>query len=570
MPKLTRKGGHGKKDLNDGKLLVRASFRLLLERVAGGFGHRLRGAFCMAKPFYVKLLDFIRTSKQLLGIQSIFTLFVFLLIAVQIFLSSTLIRKGDVYYNEDIARDLLLIENTITNQPITLIGPRTLGITGFFHGPLWLYVNLPAYLIGHGNPLAMGVFWIFLYVAYLGIVYYSAKKLFDSTVALFSVLLLSSVSYTYIFNNTFGALMLFPLYFYFFTHYLKTAKVKFLAIAFFIIGLIIQFELAFGIPILIVSLPYLFYFLIRKKKLKHHLSLSVILIPLSTYILFDLRHNFIQIHSLLNYIFPQKASTAPFISLPLLQQRLQVITGSSLQFLNHHSTLLNIIFFGLGIYLINAIKKKNNLHYAHIFITFLILYIGFWIVTLIFKGGMWLWYYYEFTPVIVILFCSSYRLINRYIFIAIFLVFYIVGMQGIISDYAVNKDNFIGKDRYSWQLYSIVARKVYTDAPKQFSYYVYEGDELGYRTRYAMHYFQKDYNKIGSENTKQKTTYLLINSVVDNNNNNWWKENKVRINKKPIYKNILNNIYLIEKYELNANEIAVPSDPSLIDNLFFR
>lgn len=521
----------------------------------------------MQNLFIRKFFNFITTSKLLYGIRSIFILFVFLLIAIQIFLSTSLIQKGDVYYNEDIARDLLLIENTITNQPITLIGPRTLGITGFFHGPLWLYVNLPAYLIGHGNPLAMGIFWIILYMVYLGIVYYSAKKLFDSTVALFSTLLLSSITYTYIFNNTFGALMLFPLFFYFFTEYIKTTKLIFLAVSYFILGLIIQFELAFGIPILITSLPYLLYFLIKKKRLQHLLALSIILIPLCTYIIFDLRHNFIQSHSLLNYIFPQKASTAPALSLNFLQQRLHVITGSSLQFLNHHSTMLNTIFFGLGIYTIYSIKKKRNSHYARIFITFLILYAGFWFVTLLFKGGMWLWYYYEFTPVIVILFCSAYRLINRYIFFAIFIIFYIVGMQGIFNDYAVNKDNFIGKDRYSWQLYSNVANKVYIDAPKEFGYFTYEGDELGYRTRYAMHYFQKNYNKIGSENTKRETTYLLINS---GGNNNWWKENKVHIEKNPIEKYILHDIYQIEKYKLNKKEISIPSDPALIDNLFFR
>lgn len=505
--------------------------------------------------------------KNILKSRSIFIAIALVLISVQIFLSSSLIRKGDVYYNEDIARDLLLIENTVTKQPITLIGPRTLGITGFFHGPLWLYVNLPAYLIGHGNPLAMGVFWIFLYVVYLGIVYYTARKLFDSGVALFSTLLLSSISYTYIFNNTFGALLLFPLYFYYFNEYIKTARIKFLVIAFFIIGLIIQFELAFGIPVLITSLLYLFYFLVRKKKLQHLLSLSVILIPLSTYIIFDLRHNFIQIHSLLSYIYPQKASPATFLSLPFLYQRLQIIQGSSLQFLNHHSTLLNALFIGLSAYTIYAIIKRKCSNYARIFMSFLVVYAGFWIVTLLFKGGMWLWYYYEFTPVIVILFCSTFRLINRYVFFALFLIFYIVGMQGIVNEYVSNKESFIGKDRYSWQLYSDVAHKVYIDAPKEFGYYIYEGDELGYRTRYAMHYFQKDYSKIGSENIKQDTTYLLINS---GGKNNWWKENKVHIENNPTEKLILNNIYQIEKYKLNKKEISIPSDPALIDNLFFR
>ena len=134
----------------------------------------------------------IRHQKESI-VKPLFVIVVLILIAVQVYLSSWLIFKGDVYFNEDIARDLLLIEDIATNHHITLIGPRTLAVGGLFHGPLWLYVNLPAYLIGHGNPIFMSEFWIFLYVLYIAIVYYIARKLFDPTIGLLSALLLKAL-----------------------------------------------------------------------------------------------------------------------------------------------------------------------------------------------------------------------------------------------------------------------------------------------------------------------------------------------------------------------------------------
>ena len=357
-------------------------------------------------------------------IKLLFVIVVLILIAVQVYLSSWLIFKGDVYFNEDIARDFLIIEDIVTNHHITLIGPRTLAVGGLFHGPLWLYVNLPAYLLGHGNPVFMGEFWVFLYILYIGIVYYVARKLFDPTVGLLSALLLTSTSYMYFFNNTFGAVLLFPIYFYCFTRYLKTLKLRMLATVFFLNGLLIQFELAFGIPVLIISLLYLLYFLSKMKKLQHLLWLWIIFIPLSTYIIFDLRHNFIELHAIVQYIFSKKASLGSFFTFPFVYQRIVTITNSSLQFLNHNSLFLNVLFIGVCVYATYIIKKRKNVYYAQLFSSFVILYLGYWVITLFTKVTLWVWYYYEFTSVLVILFCATYRLMNRTIFIILFFLFY--------------------------------------------------------------------------------------------------------------------------------------------------
>lgn len=514
-----------------------------------------------------KIKKLLKTVEENRFVRKAIPLIIVFLIAFQIILSSWILFKGDLYYNEDISRDLLLLENITTKQPITLIGPRAMGISGLFHGPLWLYVNLPAYVIGQGNPIVMGIFWMLLYAIYIALVYFVAKRLFDSTVAIMSALLLSSISYQYFFNNTFGALFLFPLFFYTFTKYIQTLKIKLLLISFFLLGLIIQFEMAFGGPIMLVSLVYLLIHLIRKKKLFHLLACGIILIPLSTFFLFDLRHGFMQTHSLLTYMFSHNSSSGSFISPELVTHRIMVIQTSALQFLNHSSDFLNILFYASIGYAVFCCIKNKEIKNANVYFSFFVLFLGYWIVTLAYKGGMWIWYYYEFTPVIVILFCSLYRLVNRSVFLVIFLVFYCMAMLTQFSYFKLNTNGFSANSTYSWQLYQFAAQKLYADAPKEFGYYIYESDLLGYRTRYAIHYFARNYQKQGIENKKMPTTYLMIDSSIGNP---WWTKNAVHIDKKPTKKYTINDLYQIEKYNLTQKDIAVPSDPNMIDSLFFR
>ncbi|MCL4416440.1 MAG: glycosyltransferase family 39 protein, partial [Actinobacteria bacterium] len=199
-----------------------------------------------------------------------------LLILFNIFLASRWIIDGNLFFHTDIARDFLLMEDIINNKHFTLIGPRSGAIPGLFHGPLWLYLNLSAFLIGNGNPVYVGWFWVILYIASLLIIYYVGKKLFGEEEGILSALLLSSVTILNVRSlfNPYGALLLSPLFFYFFICYLNNQKIKTLILSLLILGLIIQFQMAFGVPILFLVLIYLIYYLFKKKKLSHLISLS--------------------------------------------------------------------------------------------------------------------------------------------------------------------------------------------------------------------------------------------------------------------------------------------------------
>jgi hypothetical protein len=77
------------------------------------------------------------------------------IIGICIILASWFVINGDILFYSDIARDFLLMEDILYNKPIALIGPRSGAISGVFHGPLWFYLNLPAFILGKGNPMGI-------------------------------------------------------------------------------------------------------------------------------------------------------------------------------------------------------------------------------------------------------------------------------------------------------------------------------------------------------------------------------------------------------------------------------
>jgi hypothetical protein len=159
--------------------------------------------------------------------------FLLALTGFNVFLSAWYVINGDIFFHTDIARDFLLLEDMTKNKLVTLIGPRSGGIPGVFHGPLWLYLNLPAFFIAKGNPVIVGWFWVALFILNLFIVYKTATKLFDQKTSLLSTALFSTVTAPTIRQlfNPYGAVMLSPIFFYFFVDYLKTNKLRSLLLA---------------------------------------------------------------------------------------------------------------------------------------------------------------------------------------------------------------------------------------------------------------------------------------------------------------------------------------------------
>lgn len=515
-----------------------------------------------------------------------FKFLVFFLILINVILAARWIWDGNIFFHTDIARDFLLIEDIVDNRHLTLIGPRSGAIPGVFHGPLWLYLNVPAFILGHGNPVVIGWFWVSLYLLSLYIIYWVGKKMYDERTGLLSALFLSAVTVLGVRSlfNPYGALMLSPLFFYTLVLYLQSNKIKILILSLFILGLIIQFQMAFGVPILVLTLIYMIYYLYQNKKLKHLTSFLVILIPLSTFLLFDLRNKFLQIKSVLNYITGiENHGKENLDFIQLLQLRFQDIVfgnfGEVTAHINWLSGLLVVVFLSI-IFLKNKHKRIN---YSSPYFIFLYYFTGFWVISFFFKGPMWSYYYIPLIPLIVLIFCSFNKILNQRIFYLLFAVLISVNLISNFRDTATYQSNSLDQDVSTWKFNLEIARQVFQDSPSEFGYYIFTPDLYGYSPRYAMNYYQKIQNiKQSYPYSKKTTTYLLIapppeygrdpNSIwyQKNTNSSSWKISDVKISKES--DKIINykNGFKIERYNLSSEEQSIKSNPYLLQSIFFR
>lgn len=344
----------------------------------------------------------------------------------------------------------------------------------------------------------------------------------------------------------------------------------YLAFSFFVIGILIQFEVAFGGPMLILATLFLIFFLFKKKKLFHLLYILVIAIPLSTYIAFDVRHDFLQLRSILSSIGKETGSGSLTLS-QIFQNR---IDGAMKSILLIPSVP---IWFSLGTItlftgiIIKSVKDKK-LNTRSFYLLFAYFYIGFWPISFYLNGYVLGFHVLPFLPIAIIIFASSYKLVGKEIF-ALLLVCILFFTY---SNAKTKIDNFatdIGNDAGSWSFNKQLAEDIFQSAPNEFGYFVFTPDEWGYGPKYAMKYLHKKYSdKSISSNTKMTTTYLIMAPALENieGNREWWIKNRVQIDRQPVKITDYTNNYKVHQYELSAEEKEVPSDPNLVDGLFFR
>ncbi len=501
--------------------------------------------------------------------------FFLILIVFNVFLSAYWLLQGDIHYDVDVSRDFLVMEDIVENRHLTLLGPRSGAIPGIFHGPLWFYINLPAFFISGGNPILVGWFWWGLSIIFLWIVFLVARKLFDVKIALLSVLLFSvnSIVNPSIglknFYNPYGAVFLFPIFFWLFKQYIISLKVKYLIFSLFILGLIIQFQMAFGIPILLAVTALLGYLLVKKKRLFHFLSYFILLIPLSTFIIFDIKHNGLQLNALIQFV--NREGNASLDVLSISGDRIKALIFDSFDQLspgkNFFTVFYTLFFVGGFIYVL----KKSILQKTTYWL-FGYLFLSFWVISLFYSGGVGN-YFWPFLPLTIIIFCSFYKIIKKEIFIPVFIILYLVNFYTGISAILDFKTDINQRGPHSWAFNLQVAKAVFEDAKGDFGYFNFSPDRFAYQQRYAFTFTKRFFPDIKSySSTKSRLTYLVevdppkdrqdINSIS-------WRISDIKIEREPdqIFRW---DFIQVEKYWLSDDEIKVAPNPYLLDSVFLR
>jgi len=495
-------------------------------------------------------------------------LILLLLTVFNIFISSSLVRHGEVNFFNDVARDFLLLTE-MDQKKIVLIGPRS-STNNLFHGPLWTYINYPAYVIGNGNPVVVAWFWIFLECIFLITSFYMVRKLFG-TLSAFTFIVLTSVQMAFHINGVFHAEATFffmPMLFFTICMYIKSKKNLYLVLHLLALAILIQLEVGVGIQFLMLSGPLIILFIYKHKLWRHLLTFSLIPIFLSNFIIFDSRHNL----RMAKAIFSTGESLHFFIPFSSwLENRIN--NTISLQLFNNapNSILAYITFALVIVATVLLIKNKNK--YKYIYLLFLFYYFGFMILSFFNKGILLFHYVYLLVPLTTLWFVSFLGNKYRILFLPLIGIVFYLNFTSAAS-YVASAESRMGKDYNSWKSLERVAENIIDlQKNKEFGYFVFAPDALAYQPRYAMIYNFKKANAKAFEYVKKPITYIIAAPPPGNDpymTHVWWRKVQVKILSEPTETKKFPSGFTIEKFNLSPEEQKVPHVKAMELGIHFR
>ncbi|MBP8591000.1 hypothetical protein KBI33_00840 [Candidatus Shapirobacteria bacterium] len=493
-------------------------------------------------------------------------------IAINLIENIPLIKFQNFSFHTDIARDFFLIKDVVDSKKPSLVGPRVGEISGLFHGPAWTYLNLPVFLIFKGDPIAQNYFYLALTLIAEMILFFVTKKIFGTQAAAVSIVIYALKINDWVGNffHPFGAIIFSPLFFYFFYQIGKektSKKINFLFLGLFG-GILAQFQLGFGLPLIIIAGVKIFFQFLKKEI---HLSetglfLLGLIISLANFIIFDFRHDFLQgkaVWSFLHQLGRSKLNLAV-----LIKNRIEIMTYSGLGFFKGAWSFLLLIIF-LSVLVILSRKNKEKVYQD-----FLFLFLGFWILTGVNFGKLQSYHYWALIPISIMIISSLTKFFPKKTpFIIIFCL--ALNANLFIKNFSLLRQTpeDLHLDQSSWRFISQAARTIFQDAENDFGYFAYTPDLYSYSPRYAMEYWNQFYPYQAHAFEKKPVTYLLIFSPPQDKpwlEGSWWAKNQVNVKKDPEKTMAFDNDFRIEKYLLSEEEIKIPSDPNLINSTYFR
>jgi len=199
----------------------------------------------------------------------------------------------------------------ILQGKFTLLGPIT-SVGGFYNGPIVYYLMLPFYWLFRGDALSGTIFQAFLSVATVPVIYLIGKKIKSDRVGLIAAFLFAvsplMVDYSRAAFNAYPAIFFSAVILYLLLRLREKFSIIMALIVGGLIGCIIQMHY---LAISFVLLAGLYPFFVNKKSqnIQYYLSLGTgIIAGLSPFLLFEVRHQFLNITLFLRYLTSGRAA----------------------------------------------------------------------------------------------------------------------------------------------------------------------------------------------------------------------------------------------------------------------
>jgi len=313
----------------------------------------------------------------------------------------------------DQERDAFTVKQIIVDKKLTLIGPRVVNDRGFMLGPYFFYILLPFYLITNLNPNAIILFIATYSFIFLISSFFILKKIFSSKIALIFISIWSVLPLAISIDTISWNPLLIPFLFILLLYLLTTLnfnKIK----NWLLLGFYLGFCFNIHVQLIILSFTAFIFLFIKiskknffKKVIFLFLGFLLSFLPL---LIFDLRHNFLNLNLLLSFFSKSSSVKNYFAFIPVWTNFVSYIFIIKSQF-------LSILFWLIVAIILFFLSKKNILNKILLF-TWL-----FFPIIFIFYGQRPSEYYFNFCiPIIVLAFSQLIVKINlKIVFIILFL-----------------------------------------------------------------------------------------------------------------------------------------------------
>ena len=458
------------------------------------------------------------TNKKILFI-SAFLIIIFL----SLFPRSIEVLNQNPIFGFDQGREYLAARNIVVNHKLILIGTElgagSAGISGLFHGPIYYYLLTIPFILFNGNPA--GGTWLMLFFGLSSILfgYYLGKKIFNNYIGIL-IAFLMSISPILIAQSRFlwspNPPTLFILLSFYFTYLLSQNKKNLsIFLAAFFAGFVYNFEMAVAIPLSLTLFIYSIYIL-RKQFNKYLYLILGYLLAFSPMIFFEVRHGFMGLKGIINYLtHPGKNSNLFDIT---------SLTGHANSFLYNFKDTFPVFNYEMGMLLLIAFlviafyltrKEKNAKLKVFIYYLLCLVPISFFVFSFL-RNYVYNYYLIHLSLSYIIVFAyliyASFKQKKNAILVGLIVVIVIITVFGVISavktsvfDYS----DYGGTAKLKGQMAAI--DYIYNDAKgKPFGVLVFAPPVYTYPYDYLLWWYgNKKYNYI-PYSEKKGTFYLLI------------------------------------------------------------
>lgn len=451
--------------------------------------------------------------------------FIFVLFAWGIALRAVEIVGGNYLFGFDQGRDYMAAYNIVENRKLTLIGPEigagSAGLSNVFHGPGYYYLIALMYKVFAGDPYG-GIVLMFLFgIGTLVLSYLTVSKMFGRVAALTALFLvgvspLIAPQSRFLWNS--HPTSFFIVLVFYFTYLISKKPNLYAPLAIFVAGLIYNFELAIAVPLVIavfLSLPIIY----KIKNLRTYLySLCAGIVAFSPAIVFEMRHGWMGLRSLWNYVIFGTFG-ASGISLLRIGDHLQsymnnakdsfIIAGGLLPLWTYKALCIGL-FLSLLVFSQTVKNIQKRKFFSFLFLTLCVSYI----VLLFLNNSVWNYYliHAHFIYMYIFAYIAATSIAKRWLTIVfgLFLISMLVSSyKRIILNWRHDLIDFGGIEKIRGKRQAI--DYIYHDAAgRKFSVFTFMAPVYTYPYDYLFKTYGRDTYGYSPEHEKKGLVYLLI------------------------------------------------------------